>query len=306
MALKPVETLLGALDGTQGAAALSVLKYIHDDKVVATLNARASKNPDPAILATLVRLYHREGGYSEGWWGTRPDTTGPYYAREKWSGSDAIEAGLKTALAKAPKATVENVKAQLASHKISLKDLPAGTAVADNNNANAPFKVAAPTGDPKTWVATLGVEKSIDRVLKAKGNAERGKKFFTTQACIACHTTADGQTPKGPHLVDIGKRYKPTELLQSILTPNAVVAQGFDTYAFTTKDKKTHVGFVTLESNDTISIRTAVGVAVDIPTSQIAKREKIEYSSMPPGLAAGLTPEQLADLLAYLQTLKSN
>ena len=69
--------------------------------------------------------------------------------------------------------------------------------------------------------------------------------------------------------------------MQSIL-PNAVVAQGFDTYAFTTKDKKTHVGFVTLESNDTISIRTAVGVAVDIPTSQIAKREKIEYSSMPP------------------------
>ena len=94
--------------------------------------------------------------------------------------------------------------------------------------------------------------------------------------------------------------------MQSILTPNAVVAQGFDTYAFTTKDKKTHVGFVTLESNDTISIRTAVGVAVDIPTAQIAKREKIEYSSMPPGLAAGLTPEQLADLLAYLQTLKSN
>ena len=37
-----------------------------------------------------------------------------------------------------------------------------------------------------------------------------------------------------------------------------------------------------------------------------AKREKIEYSSMPPGLAAGLTPEQLADLLAYLQSLKSN
>jgi len=306
VSLKPVDTLVGALDGTHGAAALSVLKYIHDNKVVAALSARAAVKPNPATLATLVRLYHREGGYSEGWWGTRPDTTGPYFAREKWSGSDAIEAGLKTALAKAPKATVENVKAQLASQKISLKDLPAGTAVADNNNANAPFKVAVPTGDPKTWVANLGVEKSIDRALKAKGNAERGKKFFTTQACIACHTTADGQTPKGPHLVDIGKRYKPTELLQSILSPNAVVAQGFDTYAFTTKDMKTHVGFVTLESNDIISIRTAVGVAVDIPTAQITKREKIEYSSMPPGLAAGLTPEQLADLLAYLQSLKSN
>ena len=305
VALKPVDTLLGALDGTHGAAALSVLKYIHDDKVVAALNARAAVKPDPATLATLVRLYHREGGYTQGWWGTRPDTTGPYFAREKWSSSDKIEAGLKTALANAPKGTVEGVKAQLASHKISLKDLPTGTSVASTNGANAPFKIAAPTGDPKNWVATLGEKKSIERALKAKGNVARGKKFFTTQACIACHTTADGQSPKGPHLVDIGKRYQPTELLQSILNPNAVVAQGFDTYAFTTKDKKTHVGFVTLESNDTISIRTAVGVAMDIPTTQIAKREKIAYSSMPPGLAAGLTPEQLADLLAYLQSLKS-
>ena len=305
VALKPVDTLLGALDGTHGATALSVLKYIHDDKVVAALSARAAVKPDAATLATLVRLYHREGGYTQGWWGTRPDTTGPYYAREKWSGSDKIEAGLKTALANAPKTTVDGVKTQLARHKISLKDLPAGAAVASTDGANAPFKITAPTGDPKNWVATLGEKKSIERALKAKGDVERGKKFFTSQACIACHTTADGQSPKGPHLVDIGKRYKPTELLQSILNPNAVVAQGFDTYAFTTKDKKTHVGFVTLESNDTISIRTAVGVTADIPTAQIAKREKIAYSSMPPGLAAGLTPEQLADLLAYLQSLKS-
>ena len=107
-------------------------------------------------------------------------------------------------------------------------------------------------------------------------------------------------------MTDIGKRYKPIELLQSILNPNAVIAQGFDTYAFTTKDKKTHVGFVTLESSDTISMRTAVGVAVEIPTKQILKREKIAYSSMPQGLVAGLTPNQLADLLAYLKSLKSN
>jgi putative heme-binding domain-containing protein len=133
----------------------------------------------------------------------------------------------------------------------------------------------------------------------------RGKVLFTSQACVACHTTADGQTPKGPHLVDIGKRYKPTEILQSILNPNAVVAQGFDTYAFTTKNKETHVGYVTLESANSISMRTAVGVAVEIPVKQIVKREKLAYSSMPQGLAAGLNPEQLADLLAYLQSLKT-
>ncbi|HIG81259.1 MAG TPA: c-type cytochrome [Verrucomicrobiales bacterium] len=307
VALRPVDAFLDALDGTHGAAALSVLKYIHDDKVVVALTARAAKNPDLATLATLVRLYHREGQYTSGWWGTRPDTSGPYFAREKWSGSAAIEIGLKTALAKAPKATVDFVKTQLAKHKVSINGLPTGTAVAATNpdSANAPFKIAQPTGDPKTWIATLGEKKSTERALKAKGNAARGKKLFTSQACIACHTTAAGQTPKGPHLVDIGKRYKPAELLQSILNPNAVVAQGFDTYVFTTRKKETHVGFVTSESADTISIRTGVGVAVALPKTQIAKREKIAYSSMPPGLTSAITPEQLADLLAYLQSLKS-
>ena len=305
VALKPIDTLLGALDGTHGTTALSVLKYMHDDKVVAALSARAAKNPDPATLSTLVRLYHREGEYTQGWWGTRPDTSGPYFAREKWSGSDKIEAGLKTALAKASKSTVAAVKAQLASHKVNISGLPAGTEVAGSNPDNTPINVPTPKGDPKNWTATLGEKKSITRALKAKGNVARGKVLFTSQACVACHTTADGQTPKGPHLVDIGKRYKPTEILQSILNPNAVVAQGFDTYAFTTKNKETHVGYVTLESANSISMRTAVGVAVEIPVKQIVKREKIAYSSMPQGLAAGLNPEQLADLLAYLQSLKT-
>ena len=31
------------------------------------------------ILATLVRLYHREADYEGSWWGIRPDPTGPYY-----------------------------------------------------------------------------------------------------------------------------------------------------------------------------------------------------------------------------------
>ena len=302
--LKPVDTLLGALDGTHSAAALNVLKYIHDDKVVVALNTRASKNPDLTTLVTLVRLYHREGKYTEGWWGTRPDTTGPYFAREKWSGSAKIEAGLKTALAKAPKATVDLVKIQLAKHKISIAGLPTGAVMA-TNEANAPIKIPEPTGDPKNFNIILGDKIATARALKAKGDPARGKALFTSQACVSCHTTADGQTPKGPHLVDIGKRYKPMELIQSILQPGAVIAQGFDTYSFIMKNNEVYVGFVTLESADTIHIRTAVGVAKELRSKDIKQRAKLPVSSMPPGLAAALTPNQLADLLAYLQSLKT-
>ena len=301
VALKPVDTLLAALDTDHRATALSVLKYIHDDKVVDTLVSRAKAKPDPATFATLVRLYHREGDYTQGWWGTRPDTSGPYFDRAKWSGSDRIESGLKAALGQAPSETVDLVKAILNRHKVKIDGLPTGRAVA--KAANDPIRIPQPTGDPKTWIATLGEKVATERAIKAKGNAKRGEKLFTSQACVACHTTRDGQTPKGPHLADIGKRYKTRELIQSILNPNAIVAQGFDTYSFTLKDNSVHLGFVTLESADTISIRNAAGVAAELPAKQITKREKIPASSMPPGLVAGLTPEQLADLLAYLDSI---
>ena len=73
-----------------------------------------------------------------------------------------------------------------------------------------------------------------ERALRTEGDAGRGAELFRSQACIACHTYADGQKPKGPHLVDIGKRYKPAELVESILKPSEKIAQGFDTFSFLT------------------------------------------------------------------------
>lgn len=303
VALKPVDTLLAALDTDQRATALSVLKYIHDDTVVDTLMIQAKTKPELATFATLVRLYHREGEYTQGWWGTRPDTSGPYFDRAKWSGSDKIESGLKVALNQAPKETVDLVKAVLARHKVKINGLPTGQKVAKADTANNPIRIPPPTGDPKNWIASLGEKTATERAIKAKGVAKRGEKLFTSQACIVCHTTRNGQTPKGPHLADISKRYKTRELIQSILNPNAIVAQGFDTYSFTLNDNSVHLGFVTLESADTISIRNAAGVTADLPAKQIKKRDKIPASSMPPGLVAGLNPEQLADLVAYLDSI---
>ena len=121
--LKPINTLISALDGTNRDTALSVLKYIHDDNVVTALNDRATKNPDTATLATLARLYYRESSYSEGWWGTRPDTTGPYYAREKWGSTEKIATALKIGLANASTNTVEVIKKQLMQQKVHIDGL---------------------------------------------------------------------------------------------------------------------------------------------------------------------------------------
>ena len=303
VALKPIDTLLAALDTKYKSTALSVLKYIHDSNVVKTLISRVNDQPDLKTFTTLIRLYHREGDYNKGWWGTRPDTSGPYFDRAKWIESDKIESGIKSALNRAPKEMVTLVKQSLAKHKVDISGLPQGLSFTEEDFNNDPISIPRPTGDPKNWISSIGEKATIERSSKATGNAKTGKKLFTSQGCIACHTTLNGQTPKGPHLADISKRYKASEIIESILNPNAVVAQGFDTYSFTLNDKSVHLGFVTLESADTINIRNAVGVLSQLSSKQIKKREKIPGSSMPPGLVAGLTPEQLADLLAYLKSI---
>ena len=120
---------------------------------------------------------------------------------------------------------------------------------------------------------------------------------------MACHTTADGQTPKGPHLVDIGKRYKAAELAESILSPSAKIAQGYEAYAIRLLDGRVVTGFVVRESAAAILLREANGTQRELPRSEIDERAQQKLSAMPVGLVANLTPEQLADLIAYLQSL---
>ena len=82
----------------------------------------------------------------------------------------------------------------------------------------------------------MSYESAARRALQAKGNAGARPGPLHRQSCRACHTVADGQMPKGPHLVDIGKRYSPAELVESILKPSAKIAQGYEAYTFAMAD----------------------------------------------------------------------
>ncbi|MBI1373104.1 MAG: c-type cytochrome [Phycisphaera sp.] len=154
-------------------------------------------------------------------------------------------------------------------------------------------------------IAKLKFEKVLAAAQKLKGDVAEGAKLFTQQGCIACHTVSKDQPPKGPMLADIGKRYSRAELIESILKPSAKIAQGFDTQIFVLKDGTTQVGFVTSESGDSIELRNIAGLPTKIKPGDVKQRTKQENSIMPEGLVANLTTQQLASILDYLQSLKS-
>jgi putative heme-binding domain-containing protein len=88
------------------------------------------------------------------------------------------------------------------------------------------------------------------------------------------------------------------------MKPSAKIAQGFETQWFKTRDDIVE-GFVTRESGDEVEFRTVTGATTVLKKSDIKSRGKRDISVMPEGLVAKLTPGDLADLVAYLESLKS-
>ena len=156
-------------------------------------------------------------------------------------------------------------------------------------------------------IAELPVPEVIQAVMQAagKGDVAEGKRLFTSQGCIACHAVDPAAVQKGPDLGSAGSKFTRDYLVESILNPNAIVAQGFQTTLLTTKTGQVHMGFVVSEADGTIELRNIAGQANQIKRAEVASEQTLPQSMMPPGLAAGLTVEQLNALVDYLASMKS-
>ena len=308
VSLRAVDACLDAIDGPHREGALRALRSMHEPKAVAGLIEKLSTARTPGarrdILATLVRLYHREADYDGTWWGIRPDTTGPYFDPREWESSGRIASVLRAALLDGDAATTTFLRGELARCRVRPKGLPAD-ATEDRPKAEEEIRVTLTKADPSNpdQIGNMSYEAAARRALRATGDPERGRALFAAQSCRACHTDADGQTPRGPHLVDIGKRYHSAELVESILKPGAKIAQGYEAYSFAMADGRIFSGFVVSEGASTVQIRETSGALRELKRSEIDRRRRQETSAMPEGIAANLTPEGLADLIAYLRSL---
>ena len=65
-------------------------------------------------------------------------------------------------------------------------------------------------------------------------------------------------------------------------------------------------GFIVSEGATVVQIRESSGILHELKRADIEERRRQESSAMPEGIAGTLTPEQLADLVAYLQSLNPN
>ena len=134
------------LQGPKRDAALRVLQSLHKPDVVDGLLLRLRHETDGerrrGLLTALCRLYYVEGEWKGNSWGTRPDTTGPYYQPEKWSESDRIATGLQSALDDESGDEAGFLLQELARHQVRLDGtLERALAMAAKNPALVPTAI---------------------------------------------------------------------------------------------------------------------------------------------------------------------
>ena len=152
-------------------------------------------------------------------------------------------------------------------------------------------------------VGRLPVEEVITAVEKSRGEVKRGQQLFTELSCVACHTVRADEPPKGPFLGKTAATLKRRELVESILLPSKVIAEGYSTYQFALSDGRSLEGFIVKETKEAVTVRTAAAEEHTIAVKDIEERKKADKSLMPEGLAANLTVADLASLVEYLQSL---
>jgi putative membrane-bound dehydrogenase-like protein len=154
--------------------------------------------------------------------------------------------------------------------------------------------------------AALGAEKfpPLADLMKLKGDASKGQAMFMQAGCVACHQVKGQFINFGPDLTQIGNKLSQDGLFTAVLYPSAAVEHSFGGLSVTTKEGLQAMGYIISETGDELTLKIAGGAAMPIKKASITKREEMKDSLMPPGLASAIGPQGLADLVAYLQTLK--
>jgi putative heme-binding domain-containing protein len=146
---------------------------------------------------------------------------------------------------------------------------------------------------------------NIERDLPT-GGVESGKLVFHGRkaACAACHRVGSEGGKIGPDLSKVGERRNERDLLEAVIVPSASIARGYESQTIRTTDGRTLTGLVVRETTESIYLRTNDQREIRLRRKDIDEQRPSDVSIMPAGLENTMTRQELADLLAYLRSLK--
>ena len=157
--------------------------------------------------------------------------------------------------------------------------------------------------------AALDVKKrDLGRIAEAAahGAPARGQAFFASGkgTCIACHRIGELGRAIGPDLSKIGAIRTERDLAESILFPSSTLARDYEAHLIETADGQTSLGVVRSHTAEGLRLVDISGQEKDLAHAQIVGDTTLTESLMPMGLDAAFSREELADLIAWLRSLR--
>ncbi len=143
---------------------------------------------------------------------------------------------------------------------------------------------------------------AYQKSLELEGDVAEGKKVFN-KVCAACHRLEDTGTAIGADLKGIRNRGLAAVLL-NILDPNREVKPEFVNYLLVTNDGLTITGMIAEENANSMTIRRPDGSTMTVFRHDIEELRGTGLSYMPEGLEKAVDITAMANLLAYLSSVK--
>lgn len=155
------------------------------------------------------------------------------------------------------------------------------------------------------WAVPQGLESpaSVQRVPEEVRDADwlAGRAIFFGEAagCARCHRLRGEGASVGPDLSNLVHRDH-ASVLQDILQPNAAMNPDHIAYNVELTDGEGLVGVLKQSLTNAVVFALADGAKASVPRDRIRSMVPSTLSLMPEGLAQGLDPKSLKDLMAFL------
>lgn len=176
----------------------------------------------------------------------------------------------------------------------------------------AKYPGATPSAAEKLYAAmNVDAEKQRARIEQlmgqlSGGDVRRGQAVFhsTKAICSSCHAMGYLGGRVGPDLTRIGGIRNERDLLEAIVYPNASFVRSYEPVVVVTSQGKTYNGLVKKDSADELVLAINATEEVRIAREDVEELRPSTVSVMPSGLDQQLTPQELADLIAFLKSAK--
>jgi putative heme-binding domain-containing protein len=136
------------------------------------------------------------------------------------------------------------------------------------------------------------------------GDRDKGRNVFS-RTCAGCHQAEGRGVDVGPNLATVAGR-SPEDLLTHILDPNREVAANFVNYQVALRDGRVVSGIIAEELAHALTLKRELAATDVVARDQIETMASTGASIMPDGLEKGLSHQDLADLIAFVRSIRGS